>query len=503
MELRHYLQILERRKWVVIIVAVVTVVIVVTGTLLATPSFTSSATIRVAQIQDKSVDNYDLNYTQRLINTYVELIRSRPFLEQAIDRMGLDVDAADLAKVVTVEAIPNTELLKLSAQSQSPVIAMDLANTLGALIVEEGERLYSGQGKTVQEILLEQLTGILNNLQLDRERLQLLLEDDSGVDQSGEIQDLNTRVFVQEQTYARVLDAYGEARVSDEAKANSISIAVPAEVPEIPTEPKVLLNIALGAMVGLVGGIALALVRENLDLAIYSPDDLDAGAQTALLGSIPNLKVPAKLRGAPLLLRQNGGSAAVEAFRLLRSNVLTLHHGRTPRTVLVTSVEDDAGKSTVLANLAVALAQLGRKVVAVDTDLRNPKLAEVFGVPNDRGLKSVLIEGGTLEHAARQTKVPGVLVLPSGPLPHNPADLLGLQSMRQLISDIAGWADLVLLDSPSILQYSDAVVLAPLVDSVILVVGRGGVSGGQIQKAAAQLSKVGVDQVGFVFNREE
>ena len=242
---------------------------------------------------------------------------------------------------------------------------------------------------------------------------------------------------------------------------------------------------------------------DNLDMSIYSPDDLEDESYAPLLGTIPNLKVPTRLRDAPLLLQPNGQSSAAEAFRLLRSNVLTLDFGRPPRSLLITSVEPDAGKSTVLANLAVALGHSGRSIVAVDCDLRKPSLDKVFGVTNGLGLKNVIAQADDLESAIQKTKVTGVKVLASGPSAHNPAELLGLPAMQQIIGDLANWADLILIDSPPLVQFSDAVILAPYVDGVALVVSRGRVTGAQVEKALAQLARVGVEQIGIVFNRAE
>ena len=503
MEMKHYLEIFNRRKWIVIITAAVTLIVIAVATFLMAPIYSTSTTIRIAQIQDQSVSYFDLNYTQRLINTYVELVQSRPFLSEVIERLQLRADPGALAGVIKAEAIPDTELLVITAESPDPATAMLITNTLGQLLVEEGAKFYSGQGKSAREILLDQLTTLEETLSEDRNRLQTLLASEGTETPSTEIQALSSRIFVQEQTYSTLLHAYEEARLLDEARANSVSIAIPAEIPEVPSKPRVALNLVLGALVGLGGGIGLALIMESLDTSIYSPDDMKIEAQAPLLASIPNLKVPSELRSAPLLLRANGKSSATEAFRLLRSSVLTFESGRPLRTLLVTSVEPDAGKSTVLANLAVALAESGRSVVAVDCDLRKPSLDRIFGVDNSLGLKDVIANEREIGTAVQKTKFTNVYVLPSGRSTHNPAELLGLPRMQQVFRDLANWADIVLIDSPPLLEFSDAVTLAPQVDGVALVVSRGRVTTAQVEKALAQLAKVGAERLGVVFNRAE
>jgi capsular exopolysaccharide synthesis family protein len=504
MELRHYFQILARRKWAVIVVTVVTLAVVAIGTYLATPVYSASVTVRVAQVQDSSVSYYDLNYSERLINTYVELVKSRPFLEQSIDRLRLNKSADDLGRSIKAEAIANTELLRITVVDEAPSSAVDIANTLGQLLIEQGGKLYSGEGKTAEQVVSEQLAALESEMASDRARLLGLLADQDSADHTVEIQDLKARMSVGEQTRTMLLDSYAEAKLADMARANSVSIVEPAVVPDAPRAPNVPLNMMLGGLVGLMGGVGLAFVLENLDLSIYSSDELEQGVQAPLLGSVPNLKAPRKFRAGPLLLRRNGHSTAVgEAFRVLRTNVLTLGAEGPPRKLLITSIEPGAGKSTVLANLAVALAQSGRKVIVVDTDLRDPCLDKVFSVPDDFGLSNAIFDRGRFSLGLRETKVPGVTVLPSGPLPPNPAELLGFERTRELISQLSAEADVVLLDSPPLQSYTDASVLAPLVDGVVLVVARGRVSGGQIQRAISQLAKVGAKQLGFVFNRAE
>lgn len=502
MELKHYIEIFGRRKWIIIVTTTTTLAIVTAATFFMTPIYSTSATVRIAQIQGRSIDYIDLNYSNRLINTYVELVRSRPFLEETIQRLDLDTRPADLANMVSVEAVANTELLKITVESSSPEVAMLIANTLGELLVGEREKLYSGEGKSAREILFDQLVGLEGDLREERDRLQRLLDEQGNAIVSPDVQELQSRIGLHEQIYGTVLDAYESARLSDAARANSVSVVVLAAVPDSPVEPNMLLNIALGAVVGLAGGIGLAFLFENIDTAMYSPDELKIELQASLLGSIPELKVPAKLRGFPLLVQPNGKSSGAEAFRVLRSNVLTLDHGRPPGSLLVTSIEEGAGKSSVLINLAVALGQARKNIVAIDSDLRNPSLSRVFKIPNDLGLKNVIDQDSDSEDAIQETKIPGVRVLTSGPKPHNPAELLGLASMKTLITDLANWADFVLLDSPPLTQFSDAVVLAPLVDGVLLVVSRGGVSAHKVESTVELLKQVGAGQIGIVFNRE-
>jgi len=501
MELRRYVEILEARKWVVVVTMIVTIIVAGLGSFWMTPVYSASTTVRIAAIQDNSVGFFYPNYLDRLMHTYVQLLRSRPFLEQAIQRLDLNILPEDLVKTIKAEALSDSELIKITAESSNPRLASDIANMLATLLIEQGQKVYFGQGKSAREILQEQLAIVEEKLAADRVLLQSLLAESGGQAESGRVKDLNTKIGIQEQTYATLLDQYEKARLGEAVRANSISVVEPATIPEVPSKPRVPFNIALGALVGLVGGIGLAFLIENLDSAIHSADDLETLAKVPLLGSIPSIPVPWKSRGDPILLNSDALSPPREAFRILRSNILAPANGSPPRTLLIASAEQRAGKSTVSANLAAAMAQAGRRVVVVDSDLRRPCLHQVFEVPNEVGLSNIIQDSGRVDTALQATKIQGVRVLTSGPFPPDPAGLLGSSKMKALIQELAQEADIVLFDAPPILAVAETAVLAPMVDGVLLVAARDQTTGKRIQRALKQLEKVGARALGIVFNK--
>ncbi len=194
-------------------------------------------------------------------------------------------------------------------------------------------------------------------------------------------------------------------------------------------------------------------------------------------------------------------SPAAEAYRTLRTNLYFSALDRPIKTLVVTSAEPEAGKSTTLANLGVTLAQGGKRVILADGDLRRPKQHDVFGVSNARGLTTMLLEDAALQSPPLvETGVPGLWLLPSGPLPPNPAELLGAAKMEQVIAALCERADMVLFDAPPVIAVSDAAVLASKVDGVLLVVDAGRTRREHAQRAKAQLEKAHVRIVGAVLN---
>lgn len=193
-------------------------------------------------------------------------------------------------------------------------------------------------------------------------------------------------------------------------------------------------------------------------------------------------------------------SPVSEAYRQLRTNIQFYALDRSLQTVLVTSAGAEEGKSTTLANLAVTFAEAGRSVLIVDCDLRRPSQHALFGVANDQGLTTVIREEKTLGEAIVPTEVKGLGLLTSGPLPPNPSELLGSQRMDRLIETLRGYAEVVLFDAPPTIAVTDAIVLSPKMDGVLLVVSAGRTKRDHALRAKRLLEKVNAKVLGVVLN---
>jgi len=192
-------------------------------------------------------------------------------------------------------------------------------------------------------------------------------------------------------------------------------------------------------------------------------------------------------------------SPAAEAYRQLRTNIQFSSLDRPLHTLLVTSSGPDEGKSTTLANLAVTMANTGTNVLLVDSDLRRPSLHEIFGAGNEQGLTTMIL-GSTSELPSVETGVPNLRLLPSGPLPPNPSELLASQRMADVLELLKGQADIVLFDSPPVVAVTDAAVMAPRIDGVLLVLRAGKTRREMAQRAKAVLEKVNANLLGVVLN---
>ncbi len=201
-----------------------------------------------------------------------------------------------------------------------------------------------------------------------------------------------------------------------------------------------------------------------------------------------------------LIAIANPRSPVAEAYRQLRTNIQFSTLDKPLRTLLVTSTGPDEGKSTTLANLAITIAQTGSKVVLADCDLRRPTIHQLFGIGNATGLTSVLIDSAAKEFPFADSGISSLRLLPSGPLPPNPSELLGSRRMTELIDQLKAQADLVLFDSPPIIAVTDAAVLATKMDGVLLIIKAGVTKRELAKKAKDLLEKVNANLLGVVLN---
>ncbi len=506
MEIQRYLHILKSRKWIVIVTMIVTLAVVTLGSISMTPAYSTSALVRVATGFPYAVTYTDLTYAERLIQTYVQLLKSRPFMEEVITRLNLQVRPDALADTIKVEALPDTELIKISADSASPQQAAAIANTLAALLVEQGQQMYYGQGKSAREILQEQVTAVDEQLRQDRALLASLDASTPSPDQNQGVsrQDLTTKINAEEQTYAMLLSQYDKTRVDEAMRANSVSIVEPAIEPKAPSKPNIKLNIVLGALVGLMGGIGLAFLFENLSPMLHSRDDLERTSGAPVLGQIPYFEIQAGTQQTTILLNDgNAQSPAADSFRVLGASTLALMSKAHLKTILITSAEPEVGKSTIVANLAAALAEAGRHVIVVDGDLRHPCLHQIFGTAVEPGLSDLLHDPSRLDLAMQPTQIKYVRAIAGGSARFRSSELLNTPVVSKIMRQLAKDADIVLWDSPPLLAAADAALLAPMADGVVLIVERTQTRREVVQAACQQLVEVEAKLFGLIVNRAE
>ncbi len=323
--------------------------------------------------------------------------------------------------------------------------------------------------------------------------------------------------------YNDFLQKAQQARVQVIEQYSNIRVIEPAKQPRYPAGPKRLSTIMLGFVLSLMASIGLAFLLAYLDNTIKSIDDVTRYAQLPTLAVIPS--IGGKTASLPVVsphqkalssagrsklvsivplvedaTEQRSFSTAVEAYRALRTSVLLSTAGGPPKTVLFTSSQPGEGKTTTTINTAISLANLGASVLIIDADMRRPRTHKIFGVSNARGLTTYLSRNVDLEELLQPLPIPNLSLLVCGPVPPNPAELVGSERMKDLLRTLSERYDHILIDSPPIMHVTDPVILSTLVDGVILVVYGGKSKRDILRRARQELAAVGARTLGVVLN---
>lgn len=367
---------------------------------------------------------------------------------------------------------------------------------------------------------------VLVNKAFDQQRMQA----NAVAEKSVQYNILKREADTNKQLYEGLLQRLKEARVSAGLKASNIRVVDAAVPPTSAVKPRVALNLALGALLGLAGGITLAFARERVDSTLKSPDDIETFLHMPALGMIPSrqplaegengsgralpMRVLAKIEHRRLepteSEKQNGWvrvdaksfehSDLREAFRGLRTSVLLSTAGRAPRSVVFISAEAREGKTTICGNLAISLAQLGKRVLVVDADMRQPSIHDFFHVPDAPGLANYLAGDEEWRNLIRATGSKGLDCLTGGPEPPDPTELLSSERMQTLMREAMGDYNFVLVDSPPLLNVTDGRILTTVVDGAVFVIKGGATARELVQRAQVCVAEVGAHLIGAVLN---
>jgi len=280
-----------------------------------------------------------------------------------------------------------------------------------------------------------------------------------------------------------------------------VATVQPAQVDRDPVSPDVLRNLALGGVLGLLGGLALALVRNRLDRTVTTGEHVEAATGSGLIGAVVHDR---RLAAQHVVLTGGGSAVSAEAFRAVRAGLQSVDVDAPPRVVVVTSSLPGEGKTTLAVNLAAALGRSGSRVLLVEADLWRPRVTRYLGLDTGSGggagLTDVLAGAAELREVTQSWDDGTVTVLPAGPMPPSPGELLGSARMRTLLGTLRSSYDVVVVDGPSLLTVGDAAVLSAMADGCVITTRYGRTRQEQLAEAAATLSRVDARLLGVVLN---
>jgi capsular exopolysaccharide synthesis family protein len=515
-DLRSYLGIIARRRWLVILTTLLCVGVAVAASLIPEPQYRVRAQVLTTGVNDPVAmifgDNGSPDLNRQANSQAAFLSSSRMRLEVA-DAYSGSLPTGDIFDV-RVNTVGNnssnnnttSSVVELSLVSTDPRGAATLVNTYAATYVElrqsiDIERLAETKGQ-MQALLQENEANVETIMQPVAEIDQQIIENPGDADvllqqRQATVADLQDQLDPLEIEAARIRSTLSDINLGVELSAGGgAEVLSTAWVPDTPVSPNLPLNLAIGLVVGLFLGSALAFVRDYFDDSVKTKEMAERVTGVSTLGLIPKI-----VGGSDLVTVSHPTAPAAEAFRLLRTSVKFLGVERQVRVVQITSPSPGEGKTMVAANLAVAFAQSGERVVLVSADLRRPRIEEVVDVALTPGLTAVLIGDVTLPQAIQSAPaVPNLSVLPAGVPPPNPSELLSGERARRLVDVLGQTYDVVVIDCPPVLPVTDSLVLARMADTTLLVTSANKTSKRSLTRAVELLKQVDAPLVGTVLN---
>ena len=484
--LAAYWRVIWRRKWTVLLSVAVALGSIAIIDRMRTREY--SATSSVLLLSQSFAGTTQVELTPQDIATLIRLVQSGQVTQIVSKQLGRIAPAASVSEVGT------TATANITVTSSNATFAARAANLYATAFIAYSRNRYLTQQTLVTRAVLRQIGSLQRQINVIQAKLLVSSPSNTGILTA----QLGTLSAEQEALRTQLIQIQSEVAIAPSAAV----LIQPASVPTSPSSPRLIVDLFIAALLGLLIGIGIAMLQALRDSRIRSLDDLrEVAGGLGVIGVIPRVEAWANVEAS--LLAGGGGqrSAVGEAFRSLRTSMQFLNQDRPTRLIEVTSPLIDEGKTTVAANLAVSLAQAGRSVILVDCDFHRPRVHSLFKVANSIGIASVLAGTATLEDAcAHDSGVVNLTLLPSGPVPTNPSELLGSSRNRALLATLGQTYDYVIIDSAPLLPVTDAVVLATMATGVLFVCAATKTTKGDFEQAMTMLSGVEATVLGVVFN---
>jgi capsular exopolysaccharide synthesis family protein len=451
-----------------------------------TPQYTSESKVWVKAQSAPGQPPVDPN-----MDTEKELAQSVLLAQAVQEDLGLKGDPLKLLDHLSVGVEPNTSILTIAYEDPKPEGAQRLAQAFADdYLLFRLQQTEQGIQETISQI--NQRMSAIDKEIADLDDQLATATTPEEIDSLTQQRDA---LLLQKNAYAQQLAGL------ELPTGNGLGqVTQDATLPASPSSPNYPLNGALALVLGVILGVAIVLLLERLDDRLRGRKDLEVYTGAPVLTVVPRISGWRKKDQPVMVTRSDPQSPAAEAHRTLRTAVLFATSQRGAKTIIVTSPHAGEGKSSTTANLGVALAQAGKRVVLVSADLRKPRLHNFFGVRATPGLTNMLAGEVSAFEVLVQPGIENLRILPSGPVPGNPAEILGSEAMLRVLSELSEAADIVLIDTPPVLAVADAIALTPFVDGLLFVVDMQSTTRSSVQHAWEQLAQVDAPIIGSVLN---
>jgi Mrp family chromosome partitioning ATPase/capsular polysaccharide biosynthesis protein len=528
MTLEQYWTILLKQWKIIVLIFLVGGIGTFIGSKLMKPLYQSSALVQVVVRSSSNTQSAytDLMASDQLVQTEATLATSDPVLrEVAAHYPGLTT--SQLASKVSSATKLNTQLFQIDVVDANPQMAASLANNIALTLIQQQQQMQQQSNTQAQQQMQQNIDSTSQKIDATTEKISVLQAKGGN---QGQVALLQAQLNGLQQHYSQWQNALAQLELSQAQGGNPLQIVQRAQPASKPVQPRVLVNTGAGFLIGLLVGMLFAVLYEQLDTRIRTPEAL-----TDLLGwpALATVRF-AKSSNKEDVINPDGRDTNAEAYRILRTNIGFAGIDKPLHTLMVTSAQPHDGKSVIAANLAIFMARAGKPTLLIDADLRRPMQHILFSLPvNGMGMSNAILAlsapgmGATkplnsspyhkpsfqpLESAATSrlslgpfvhaVSIPNLYIMPTGPLPPNPPELLDSKAMRQFLDVIKDCGvEAVIIDAPPIVGLSDASILASKVDGALAVVDMTRATKGKLKLLKAALVQTGVNVVGCVANK--
>lgn len=506
LEIQHLFSMLRKRWWLVLFV---TALVGAGGYVFSQRQpkvYEATTTVLVGQsIRSPQLERVDIQTSQALAQTYVDMARRQPVLEGVVATLALDDSWLDLRKSVTVKLVPETQLIEITVEANSPQMAEKIADEIAhqLLLISPSNTSANPVTSPSDEFNTQQIALLQERIVQAQKRLDEINVQMEGTNTTEEITALQTEKDNLENLIVEWGRNYTELlpfTIATPARdPNEVSVIETAHSSFRPVRPNIQLNTVVAGGLGLLLSILLAFLLDFLDDTFKSSEDFSKSEDNKLLGSISH--IGGRKPTDKIVTHLQPRSALTEAYRIIRSRLRFRHTEKSNRSIMVTSPLADEGKTITVGNLGVVFAQANLRTIVVDADLRHPSLHEVFGLKNEMGLGDLLeTHEIRVKEVLQSTSVNNLQILTSGKSLVDPSDRLGSDRMNKVIAELNKSAEVVIFDCPPALLFADAVDLSRRMDGVILVVRAGRSTRDMVNQVLFDLQNARANVLGSIFN---
>ncbi|MFT7475354.1 MAG: capsular exopolysaccharide synthesis family protein [Verrucomicrobiales bacterium] len=509
--LEEYLAAINQRKWLVVVCTVLGIVVASLFIVNRSPSYTAVSKVVV---NATTVGSLEGRQEKPVPERERNIIASEAVAGAVTEELGLSITTSLILRELEVDFVDKSDTLELSYTQEDPSMAQDIVNSFARAYVAKriGEADTLNATRTAEYQL--SIAGIeaelvdnetsLNALEAERARLQRAGEIVSNVQE--QINFLRNTANELRRTRNTFLADIAQIELSQKTRVEPAEVLRFSVLPQSPNGFSDNILRALGLITGVGAGIGLAFLFHRLDRTARESSDVELALRTTVLASIPPFGFGHRGGSSAVVMLSGGRSArtqqARESFRRLRSSLQFLGTTRDAKTFMITSARPAEGKSTMAANLAVALAQGGVRVCIVNADLRRPTLERILGVPNQRGIAEWLADPTVTDIMLPVAGCPGLVLVPAGTPPPNPGELLATGRIAELLDELAEQFDILIVDAPPALSAADASAIAPSVDGTLIVVDASRTDTDALLKVRSEINRAGGNVVGAILNRD-